>query len=109
MTHLQSADIEKLKINFSGEILLPGVKGYEDSRQIWNGMFDRRPSIIAQCKNTNDVIKAVNFARENNLLNAVKGGGHNSAGNAVCDDGMGAGFPSFNGAVCSWSLCKFPQ
>ena len=51
-------------------------------------MFDRRPAIIARCIGTSDVMKSVNFARENNLLASVKGGGHNSAGTAVCDDGI---------------------
>lgn len=88
MKNLPSAEIEKLKNKFLGEVLLSGDKGYEDSRKIWNGMFDRKPGIIARCKGTDDVIKAVNFARENSLLTSVKGGGHNSAGNAVCDDGM---------------------
>lgn len=88
MKKLPSAEIEKLKSGFWGDILLSGDKGYEDSRKIWNGMFDRKPAIITRCKGTDDVIKAVNFARENSLLTAVKGGGHNSAGNAVCDDGI---------------------
>jgi FAD/FMN-containing dehydrogenase len=88
MTQLPMADIAPLQGGFRGEVLLPGDDGYEDARQIWNGMFDRRPAIIARCVGTRDVVQAVNFARDNNLLVAVKGGGHNSAGNAVCDDGM---------------------
>ncbi len=80
--------IEELKNRFRGDVLLPGDDAYENARKIWNGMFDRRPAIIARCVGTSDVIKAVNFARNNNLLIAVKGGGHNSAGNAVCDDGI---------------------
>ena len=88
MTNLQTTAIEKLKNEFSGEIILPEDRGYDGSRQIWNGMFDRKPAIIARCTGTGDVIHAVNFARENKLLTSVKGGGHNSAGNAVCDDGI---------------------
>ena len=88
MNQLQSVNINELKRHFRGEVLLPGDKGYESARQIWNGMFDRRPAIITRCIGTSDVINAVNFARDNNSLIAVKGGGHNSAGNAVCDDGI---------------------
>ena len=88
MKQLQSAKIEELKAHFRGAVIFSGNEGYESARQIWNGMFDRRPAIIARCVGTSDVISAVNFARDNNLLVSVKGGGHNSAGNAVCDDGM---------------------
>lgn len=88
MTEIQAAVVEELRSGFRGEILLPGDAGYEDARKIWNGMFDRRPAIIARCVGTSDVINAVNFGRNNNLLISVKGGGHNSAGNAVCDDGL---------------------
>lgn len=88
MKKLNTAKIEELKNRFRGEILLSVDEGYESSRQIWNGMFNRRPAIITRCIGTTDVMNAVNFARDNSLLIAVKGGGHNSAGNAVCDDGI---------------------
>ncbi len=88
MTKIQSNTVEDLKGRFRGKILLPEDHGYEGARQIWNGMFDRKPAIIARCVGTSDVIHAVNFARDHNLLLAVKGGGHNSAGTAVCDGGM---------------------
>lgn len=81
-------NMEAFKKQFRGEIITPNDERYDRSRQIWNGMFDRRPAIIAECVGTSDVISAVNFARINNLLIAVKGGGHNSAGNSVCDDGI---------------------
>lgn len=77
-----------LKSAISGEVILPGETGYDAARAIWNGMFDRKPCIIARCANTTDVVQAVNFGRENKLLIAIKGGGHNSAGTAVCDDGL---------------------
>lgn len=80
--------IEELKGIFRGEILLPDDEGYESAREIWNGMFDRKPAVIARCVGTSDVINAVNFARNNDLQISVKGGGHNSAGSAVCDNGM---------------------
>lgn len=88
MKQLQDAKLDELKGHFRGEVLLPGDQGYESARQIWNGMFDRRPAVIARCVGTSDVINSVKFARDNHLLIAVKGGGHNSAGNAVCDDGI---------------------
>ncbi len=71
-----------------GNVILPGEDSYDEAREIWNGMFDKKPGVIVQCKNISDIAKAVNFARENTLLLAVKGGGHNSAGTASCDDGM---------------------
>jgi FAD/FMN-containing dehydrogenase len=72
----------------SGTVLLPGETGYDESRAIWNGMFDKKPYLIARCLSAEDVSHAVLFARKHQLQIAVKGGGHNSAGNAVCDNGM---------------------
>ncbi|HCM76419.1 MAG TPA: FAD-linked oxidase [Cytophagales bacterium] len=78
----------ELKKGFEGHVLLPDEPGYHEARAIWNGMFDKKPAIITRCITTVDVVRAVNFGRDNNLLIAVKGGGHNSAGTAVCDDGL---------------------
>jgi len=80
--------LDEFKANFRGTVLPAGNHGYEQARKIWNGMFDKRPAAIARCVGTSDVINAVNFARNNNLEISVKGGGHNSAGTAVCDDGL---------------------
>jgi len=88
MTNLQSGKIEELKGAFEGEILLPSDGAYDSARQIWNAMIDKRPAVIARCATTSDVVRGVNFARDNRLLLAVRGGGHNIAGNAVCDDGL---------------------
>ena len=71
-----------------GAVLRPGDPGYDDARAIWNGLIDRRPALIVQCTGAADVVDAVNFAREQNLLLSVKGGGHNVAGNAVNDGGL---------------------
>ena len=71
-----------------GLVMLPGTEGYEQSRKVWNGMFDRRPAIIVQCSGPADVINAVNFAREHSLLLAVRAGGHSMAGKSVCDGGL---------------------
>lgn len=80
--------VAKLGNQFYGDLLGPDDPGYNEARSIWNGMIDRYPTLIAQCTGASDVIAAVNFARENDLLVAVKGGGHNIAGNAVCDGGL---------------------
>ena len=80
--------IEALRARFRGEILLPESPGYDTARRLWNGMFDRRPALVARCIGTHDVIEAVRFAKDRGYLLAVKGGGHNSAGTGVCDDGL---------------------
>ena len=72
----------------AGSVILPGEKGYDESRAIWNGMFDKKPALIVRCTSTEDISESVKFARKQQLQIAVKGGGHNSAGNAVCDDGI---------------------
>ncbi|MBD3627470.1 FAD-binding oxidoreductase [Cyclobacterium sp.] len=78
----------KLKNALTGELLLPDSKGYDESRIIWNGMIDRKPACIIQCADVDDVVAAVNFGRKHEMLVAVKGGGHNAAGFAICDEGM---------------------
>jgi FAD/FMN-containing dehydrogenase len=88
MTTLQATKFEELKGSFKGEILLPGDGAYESARKIWNAMIDKRPALIVRCATTSDVARAVNFARDTGLLLAVRGGGHNIAGNAMCDDGI---------------------
>ena len=76
------------RAQLTGKVILPDDSAYDEARAIWNGMFDKKPAIIARCMNAGDVSHSVKFARAHELLIAVKGGGHNSAGNAVCDDGM---------------------
>jgi FAD/FMN-containing dehydrogenase len=71
-----------------GPVLRPGEDGYEDARGIWNGLIDRRPALIVQCSGAADVVDAVNFAREHDLVLSIKGGAHNVAGNAVNDGGL---------------------
>jgi FAD/FMN-containing dehydrogenase len=68
--------------------LQPGHAGYDDARRLWNGMIDRRPAAIARCATAGDVAAAVRFARDHNLLVSVRGGGHNVAGSAVCENGL---------------------
>ena len=64
---------------FRGDLLRPGDEGYDEGRQLWNGMFDKRPAVVAMCTGTADVIDAVNFARESGLRVAVRGGAHGVA------------------------------
>jgi FAD/FMN-containing dehydrogenase len=80
--------IEGFRTAFRGEVIQPGDAGYETARKIWNASIDKRPGIIARCSGVADVVAAVNFARESELLVAVRGGGHNVAGRALCDDGI---------------------
>ena len=88
MTQLQPRKVEELKGRFEGEILRPEDAGYDGARQIWNAMINRRPAVIARCATVQDVVRAVNFARDNGVLLAVRGGGHNIAGNALCNGGI---------------------
>ncbi len=88
MTTLLNATIERLKTHVKGRVVLPDDPNYDDVRQIWNAMIDRRPAVIVQCAKADDVVQAIAVARENKLDISIRGGGHNIAGNAVCDHGM---------------------
>ena len=85
---LSATAIEEFRAGFRGPVLMAEDDDYDDVRVIWNGMHDKRPALIARCTGAADVIDAVNFARKNNLLVAVRGGGHNVAGSASCDGGI---------------------
>lgn len=98
MTPLNRTIISPLEDSFSGAIVLPGDAGYDSARRIHNGMIDRRPAIIARCLDNADVTDALGFAIEHDLEIAVRGGGHNVAGRAVCDDGMMIDLSSMKGS-----------
>src|SRR5262245_29762932 len=85
---VDKAAVGALREAFRGELISPDHPGYDEARKVWNGMIDRRPALIARCTGVADVRSAVRFAREHDLLVAVRGGGHNVAGTAVCDGGM---------------------
>ncbi len=80
--------LEAFRASLRGDLITPGDDGYDEARLIWNGMHDKRPALIARCTGVADVIDAVNFARTNNLLVAVRGGGHNVSGTGSCDGGI---------------------
>jgi hypothetical protein len=85
---LPRSDVEDFRASLRGQLLLADSAGYDEARRIWNGMFDRRPALIARCAGAADVIQSVNFARAHQLLAAVRGGGHSLSGLSVCDDGL---------------------
>src|ERR687886_1282130 len=87
-TGLDEAAVQELRTSLRGALLRPGDDQYETVRQVWNGMIDRKPALIARCAGAADVISAVNFARTHNTLMSVRGGGHGVAGYAVCDGGL---------------------
>ena len=82
------AAIRAFRVTFAGQVLTPTDDGYEEARKVWNGAIDRRPALIARCVCVTDIVQAVAFARANEVVIAVRGGGHNVAGMAVCDGGM---------------------
>jgi FAD/FMN-containing dehydrogenase len=77
-----------LKTSFRGELIQPGEEGYEQARRVYNGMIDKYPRLIARCADVADVITTVNFARDNDILLAVRGGGHSGGGLGTCNDGL---------------------
>ena len=87
-TELAEETVAAFKATLRGALLRPGDNGYDAARTLWNAMINKRPALIARCAGVADVINAVNFARTHDLLVAVRGGGHNVAGNAVCDGGL---------------------
>ena len=88
MTNLQADQIQGLKAGVQGSVVLPEDAAYESARQVWNAMIDKHPAAIVFCATSADVVHAVSFARQHRLPLAVRGGGHNIAGSAVCDEGI---------------------
>src|SRR3989442_1072260 len=81
-------DASSLKASLRGELIQAEDEGYDAARKVYNGMIDKRPALIARCADVADVITAVNFGRENNLLVSIRGGGHNAGGLGICNDGL---------------------
>ena len=100
MTELQFRELERetiapstdvlmaLRPQLRGSLCLQDEAGYDEARTIWNAMIDRRPGAVVRCGGASDVMRAVHLARDNGLLVAVRGGGHNISGNAVCEGGL---------------------
>src|ERR1700730_14045338 len=85
---LDEATIQDFQAGLRGQVILPGDADYDDARKVWNGMIDRRPALIARCAGVADVSKAIRFARDQHLLLAVRGGGHNVTGAGTCSGGL---------------------
>src|SRR5262245_40023423 len=80
--------VQEFEAGLSGQLIHPGDTAYEQARQLWNGRIDKYPALIARCLTAQDVVLAVNFARDHNLPVAVRGGAHNSNGFATVDNGL---------------------
>jgi hypothetical protein len=85
---LSEPAVQDLKSRLRGDLIRPGDAAYDTARRVYNGMIDRHPALIARCANVADVITAVNFGRDQGLLIAIRGGGHNGPGFGSCDDGL---------------------
>ena len=108
---------------FRGQLVLPGDPGYDRARAVWNATADGHPAVVARCAGVQDVVAAVRFAREQDLLVAVRGGGHSYPGFSTCDGGIvvdlspwprsgstpGAGWPRPPAAPCSGSSTGGPR
>ena len=85
---LSSEALGALESGFRGRLIGEAHQEYDEARRVWNGFIDKRPGMIAKCSCLADVVVAVNFARDHNVLLSVRGGGHNVSGSAVCDGGL---------------------
>ncbi|MCE4565316.1 FAD-binding oxidoreductase [Maribellus sp. CM-23] len=88
LSELDVTKLDELKSRLKGELITPTDSSYNEIRKVYNGMIDKKPGFIVKCADVADVIYSVNFGRENNLLTAVRGGGHNAGGLGSCNDGM---------------------
>jgi FAD/FMN-containing dehydrogenase len=96
-TTIDKALIDAFRKEFHGSLILSGDAGYELARRIWNASIDKHPGLIARCSGVADIVRAVQFARANDLLVAVRSGGHNVGGRALCDDGIVIDLSSMKG------------
>src|SRR6187455_1899177 len=80
-----------------GRLIRPADADYDSARAVYNGMIDKRPALIARCANVADVVRCVNFARDQNVLLAIRGGGHNGPGLGTCDGGLVIDLSSMKG------------
>ena len=87
-TEIDASSLQSFRAGLQGELLTPDQPAYEEARQIWNAMIERRPAAILRCAAVDDITRAVDFARTHCLLTSVRGGGHNIAGSALCEQGL---------------------
>ena len=92
--------IDQLRSSFRGGLIQPTDAAYDSARKVYNGMIDKRPKLIARCVDVADVMAAVQFGRENEMLTAVRGGGHNGGGLGICDDGLVIDLSQMKGDSC---------
>lgn len=85
---MPDVDVKSFRSSLNGQVFEPEDVGYNEARRIWNASISKHPRLIARCTGIADVIAAVSFGRTNNLLTAIRGGGHNVGGRALCDDGL---------------------
>src|SRR5215467_792367 len=85
---LNEDSITQFKGSLRGKLIQPGDADYDEARKVYNAMIHKKPRLIARCADVADVIHCVNFARDNNLLVSIRGGGHNAGGLGICDDGL---------------------
>jgi len=85
---IKKSIVDMFRASLHGQLIQPGDADYDDARRVWNGIIDKHPALIVRCADDEDVISAVNFARTQGLLVAVRGGGHNVAGYGTCDEGI---------------------
>src|SRR5437870_12864610 len=85
---LNENSIADFKRDLRGRLIGPGDEDYDEARKVYNGMIHKKPRLIARCADVADVIRSINFGRDNDLLVAIRGGGHNAGGLGICDDGL---------------------
>src|SRR6188474_793748 len=94
---MTASEIAAFQLSLRGRLIQPGDADYDSARALYNGMIDKRPRMIARAANVADVITCVNFAREQGLLLAIRGGGHNGPGLGSCNDGLVIDLSTMNG------------
>jgi hypothetical protein len=87
-TTLEKRTVKELQDSLRGDLLLMGDAGYDNARAVWNAVIDKHPALIARCEGPTDVVNSINFASDNNLRLAVRGGGHSISGKSVCEGGL---------------------